>query len=50
VAQGFAPTSVAAGDVGLGVDQAIADLQANSGLQIGEAQIFVNSSLPAGCA
>ncbi len=27
LAQGFAPTSVAAGDVGLGVDAAIADLQ-----------------------
>ena len=34
LAQGFAATSVAAGDVGLGVDAAIADLQSSSGLQI----------------
>jgi uncharacterized protein (TIGR01319 family) len=48
VAQGFAPTSVAAGDVGLGVDQAMADLQASSGLQINHPEIFVNSSAAGG--
>ena len=30
-AQGFAPTSVAAGDVGIGVEQAIIDLEARHG-------------------
>lgn len=48
IAQGFAPTSVLAGDVGLGVDQAIAELQANSGLPVKDAQIFVNSSAAGG--
>jgi len=52
LAQGFAPTSVAAGDVGLGVDAAIAaaiaDLQASSGLQINKPEIFVNSSAAGG--
>jgi len=48
LAQGFAPTSIASGDVGLGVDQAIADLQASSGMQIGNPQIFVNSSAAGG--
>ena len=48
LAQGFAPTSVSAGDVGLGVEQAIADLQASSGLQISDPQIFVNSSAAGG--
>jgi len=48
LAQGFAPTSVTEGDVGLGVDQAIADLQANSSLQIEEPDIFINSSAAGG--
>jgi uncharacterized protein (TIGR01319 family) len=48
LAQGFAPTSVAAGDVGQGVDQAMADLQSSSGLQISDPQIFVNSSAAGG--
>ncbi|MBN1146752.1 MAG: glutamate mutase L [Anaerolineales bacterium] len=48
LAQGFAPTSIASGDVGLGVDQAMADLQASSGLQINDPQIFVNSSAAGG--
>jgi uncharacterized protein (TIGR01319 family) len=48
LAQGFAPTSVTAGDVGLGVEQAIADLRASSGLQIGDPEIFVNSSAAGG--
>jgi uncharacterized protein (TIGR01319 family) len=48
LAQGFAPTSVSAGDVRLGVDQAIADLCTSSSLQIGDPQIFVNSSAAGG--
>ena len=48
LAQGFAPTSVAAGDVGVGVDQATADLQAKSGLRIGDPEISVNSSAAGG--
>jgi len=48
LAQGFAPTSVAAGDVGLGVDQAIADMQASSDLQTNHPEIFVNSSAAGG--
>ena len=48
VAQGFAPTSVAAGDVGTGVDEAIADLQAGSGLQVDDPEIHVNSSAAGG--
>src|SRR5262245_57719052 len=48
VAQGFAPTSVTAGDVGAGVDEAIAQLQAGSGLQLGDPEIHVNSSAAGG--
>jgi uncharacterized protein (TIGR01319 family) len=48
LAQGFAATSVAAGDVGIGVDQAISDLQTSSGLKIGDPEIFVNSSAAGG--
>lgn len=48
VAQGFAPTSVAAGDVGLGVDAALAHLAATSGLDPAGAETFVNSSAAGG--
>ncbi len=48
VAQGFAPTSVAEGDVGLGVDAALADLAATSGLDPAGAETFVNSSAAGG--
>ncbi len=48
VAQGFAPTSVAAGDVGVGVDEAIADLGRSSGLEVGDPEIHVNSSAAGG--
>jgi uncharacterized protein (TIGR01319 family) len=48
VAQGFAPTSVASGDVGLGVDTALADLAATSGLDPAGAETFVNSSAAGG--
>ena len=48
VAQGFAATSVAAGDVGIGVDAAVADLRARSGLDPAGAETFVNSSAAGG--
>jgi uncharacterized protein (TIGR01319 family) len=48
VAQGFAPTSVTLGDVGLGVDQAIADLERDFGGPIGKPETFVNSSAAGG--
>lgn len=48
IAQGFAPTSVALGDVGIGVEQAIADLESQFGASIGEPEIFVNSSAAGG--
>jgi hypothetical protein len=48
VGQGFAPTSVAAGDVGPGVDQAIAELRDGSGLQVDDPEIHVNSSAAGG--
>ncbi|MBI5441382.1 MAG: glutamate mutase L, partial [Deltaproteobacteria bacterium] len=48
VAQGFAPTSVTAGDVGIGVDAALEDLRARSGLDPTGAETFVNSSAAGG--
>jgi uncharacterized protein (TIGR01319 family) len=48
VAQGFAPTTVAAGDVGVGVDQAVAHLQDSGGLSTAGADVFVNSSAAGG--
>jgi uncharacterized protein (TIGR01319 family) len=48
LAQGFAPTSVAQGDVGLGVDQAIADLESRFGRLTGQPETFVNSSAAGG--
>ncbi len=48
VAQGFAPTSVAKGDVGIGVQQAIADLESRFGTSIGQPETFVNSSAAGG--
>ncbi len=48
VAQGFAATSVAEGDVRPGVEQAIADLTATSGVELGEPEIHVNSSAAGG--
>ena len=48
VAQGFAPTSIAQGDVGIGVDQAKADLEARYGHPIGTPETFVNSSAAGG--
>ncbi len=48
VAQGFAPTSVAQGDVGIGVDAALEDLRARSGLDPSGSETFVNSSAAGG--
>ena len=48
VAQGFAPTSVAQGDVEIGVQQATADLEARFGQRIGTPETFVNSSAAGG--
>lgn len=48
LAQGFAPTSVAQGDVGLGVERAIADLESRYGGPIGHPETFVNSSAAGG--
>lgn len=48
VAQGFAPTSVGQGDVGIGVDAALGDLRAGSDLDPSGAETFVNSSAAGG--
>lgn len=48
VAQGFAPTSVARGDVGIGVREALADLEKNSGMKTAGAETFINSSAAGG--
>jgi uncharacterized protein (TIGR01319 family) len=48
VAQGFAATTVAQGDVGVGVDGAVADLRATSGRSTEGAEVFVNSSAAGG--
>jgi uncharacterized protein (TIGR01319 family) len=48
VAQGFAPTSVTQGDVGLGVRQATDDLESRFGASVGKPEVFVNSSAAGG--
>ncbi|MCH8613726.1 glutamate mutase L [Arsenicicoccus dermatophilus] len=48
VAQGFAPTSVAQGDVGIGVDAAIADLEQAYGGSVAGVTTYVNSSAAGG--
>lgn len=48
VAQGFAPTSVADGDVGIGVDAAVASLEASLGSAVRGAATYVNSSAAGG--
>jgi len=48
LAQGFAKTSVASGDVGLGVAEAIANLEAAYGGAVGKPETFVNSSAAGG--
>jgi uncharacterized protein (TIGR01319 family) len=47
VAQGFAPTSIAQGDVGVGVQEAIRDLESRHGA-VGSPETFVNSSAAGG--
>lgn len=52
VGQGFAPTSVADGDVGVGVDAAVAAMRAgvgpDAGVDLDHAEVFVNSSAAGG--
>ena len=48
LAQGFAPTSVSAGDVRIGVNQAIAELQVQAGEFTHKPEMFVNSSAAGG--
>ncbi len=48
LAQGFATTTVAEGDVGLGVEQALAEVEANLGRSLNEPNIFINSSAAGG--
>lgn len=48
VGQGFAPTSVEQGDVGIGVDAALKDLSGRSGLDPSRAAVFGNSSAAGG--
>ncbi len=48
VAQGFAPTSVAQGDVGIGVDEAIAALLQSAAVSRDGAEVFINSSAAGG--
>jgi uncharacterized protein (TIGR01319 family) len=48
LAQGFAPTSVAKGDVGLGVEEAMEDLKARFRGSLEGAETFVNSSAAGG--
>ncbi len=48
LAQGFAPTSISAGDVRVGVRQAITDLESEYGPIQGQPETFVNSSAAGG--
>lgn len=48
IGQGFAPTSVAEGDVKIGMDSAIAAMREASGVEVDQTQIFVNSSAAGG--
>lgn len=48
LAQGFAPTSISDGDVGIGVDQAIQDLKTRYKGKIDHPETFVNSSAAGG--
>jgi len=47
-AQGFAPTSIAAGDVGIGVEAARADLLSRYSGDFGQPEVYVNSSAAGG--
>lgn len=46
--QGIAATTIAAGDVGVGVDQAMADFRASAGNAFQDPQIYINSSAAGG--
>jgi len=46
--QGFAPTSVADGDVGIGVDQAVAVMKQRCDVGLPGSEVFVNSSAAGG--
>ncbi len=48
VAQGFSPTTVAEGNVGIGVAAAIEDLEKTSGLNTDNVEVFANSSAAGG--
>ena len=48
VAQGFAPTSVAEGNVGIGLLAAVEDLEKSSGCSTEAAEVFANSSAAGG--
>ncbi|MBW6473641.1 MAG: glutamate mutase L [Anaerolineaceae bacterium] len=48
LAQGFAPTSISDGDVGIGVDQAVEDLKTRYKGRIDQPEVFVNSSAAGG--
>lgn len=48
MAQGFAPTSIAEGDVCVGVERAIADLESRHGRLPEQREVFVNSSAAGG--
>jgi uncharacterized protein (TIGR01319 family) len=48
VAQGFAPTSVAQGNVGIGLKAAIDNLENSSGYSADNAEVFANSSAAGG--
>ena len=48
IGQGFAPPSVAQGDVRIGFDAAIAEMREASGIEIDQTQVFVNSSAAGG--
>jgi uncharacterized protein (TIGR01319 family) len=48
VAQGFAPTTVLEGDVSLGVEAALAELERTSAFSVQNSEIFINSSAAGG--
>ncbi|HPT47633.1 MAG TPA: glutamate mutase L, partial [Candidatus Rifleibacterium sp.] len=48
VAQGFAPTSVMQGNVGIGLLASIEDLETSSGFNTDTAEVFANSSAAGG--
>jgi len=48
LAQGFAPTSISAGDVRIGVEQAVAELETSNGKLSTKPEMFVNSSAAGG--